>query len=72
MHFVTRAVPIDDIDGKSHKTELKSNHNHSTKLKIMPLVIYGLASTHTQTHIHDHIKAISRNQACHAQAACLV
>ena len=30
MHFVTRVTPIDDIDSKSHKTELKSSHNYST------------------------------------------
>jgi len=40
-HFVTRAMPIDDIDGKSHKTELESSRNHSTnqsyKVKITPL-----------------------------------
>ena len=30
MHFVTRATPVDDIDGKSHKIELKSSRNYST------------------------------------------
>ena len=29
-HFVTRAVPIHDIDCKSPKTELKSSRNYST------------------------------------------
>ena len=29
-HFVTRVTPIDDIDGKSHKMELKSSYNYST------------------------------------------
>ena len=47
-HFVTRVTPIDDIDGKSHKTELKSN---CSKVKIMPLVIYGLGGGHTHTSI---------------------
>ena len=28
-HFVTRVMPIDRINGKSHKTELKSSHNYS-------------------------------------------
>ena len=30
MHFVTRALPINDIDGKSYKTEVKSSRNYST------------------------------------------
>ena len=30
MHFVTRTTPINKIDGKSHKTELKSSRNYST------------------------------------------
>ena len=30
IHFVTRATPIDEIDGKSHKMEPKSFHNYST------------------------------------------
>ena len=29
-HFITRAAPIDDIDGKSHKIELKGSRNYST------------------------------------------
>ena len=29
-YFVTRTMPIDDIDDKSHKTELKSSKNYST------------------------------------------
>ena len=29
MHFATRVTPIDDIDGKSHKMELKSSRNYS-------------------------------------------
>ena len=30
LYFVTRATPIDDINSKSHKTELKSRYNYST------------------------------------------
>ena len=30
MHFVTRTMPINEIDGKSHKTELKSSRKYST------------------------------------------
>ena len=29
-HFATRVTPIDDIDGKSHKMELKISRNNST------------------------------------------
>ena len=29
-HFVTRVMPIDSIDSKSHKTELKSSCNYLT------------------------------------------
>ena len=28
--FVTRTTPIDDIDSKSYKTEVKSSRNYST------------------------------------------
>ena len=53
-HFVTWVTPIDDINGKSHKMELKSSRrlfNQSFKVKITPLVIYGLKGGHTHTHI---------------------
>ena len=74
-HFVTRVTPIDDIDVKSHKTELKSSRNYSTyqsfKVKITPLVIYSLGSGHTHTHTHTHCQneVISRNQARSAAGA---
>ena len=60
-------MPIDDIDGKSHKMELNSTHNYSTnhfQVKITPLVIYGLGGRHTyiNTRIHASMKVISRNQ----------
>ena len=42
---------MDDIDGKSHKTELKSSRNYSNKAKTIPLVIYGPGGVHT--HIHS-------------------
>ena len=29
-HFITRVMPIDDIDGKSHKIKLKSSRNYLT------------------------------------------
>ena len=40
MHFITRVMPINDIDGKSHKME-----------QITRLVIHGLGGVHTNTHI---------------------
>ena len=52
MHFVTMATPINNINGKSHKTKLKSSRNYSInriKVKVTPLVIYGLGGMHTQT-----------------------
>ena len=49
MHFATRAMPINDIDGNSHKTEQKSSHNYSTN-HTHALVIYGLGGIHTHTH----------------------
>ena len=50
MHFVTSTTPIDDIDGKSHKKEMKSTY----KAKIPPLVIYDLGGVHTHTYTHIH------------------
>ena len=60
MDFITRATPINDIDGKSHKMELKS----SFKVKITPLAINSFSGVHTQTHACiPAMKVISRNQA---------
>ena len=54
MHFVTSTTFIDEIDGKSHKTELKSSHYYSTN-RIKPLVIiYGLKAIHKHTCVHIH------------------
>ena len=50
MHFVARGTPIDDIDGKSYKTELKRKpqlFKQLYKIQITPLVIYGLGGVHT-------------------------
>jgi len=47
--FVTSAMPIDDIDGKCHKTELKSSRNHLTnQVKITPLGFYGYGGVHAR------------------------
>ena len=72
-HFVTRARPIDDIDGKSHKTKLKSSRNYSTNHfksnSCHYLYVCGLGGGHTHTHINTHtyfggMKVISRSQVC--------
>ena len=41
-HYVTSATPINYIDGKSHKTVLKSSRNYSTnhlRLRVMRLIL---------------------------------
>ena len=51
-------MSIDEIDGKSHKTELKSSYNYSTnriKSRLRQLVIYGLGGVHTHTHKHTFV-----------------
>ena len=57
-------MPIDEINDKSHKTERQQKlFNQSYKVKITPLVIYGLGGMHrhtdTHTHVHDRIKVIT-------------
>ena len=56
MHFVTRPMPIDDIDGKSHKLELKAAEiiQPITQSQIMPLVILW---PHGHTHTHTCISS---------------
>ena len=45
MHFITRAMPINDIDGTEKHPQLS---NELFEVKVTPLVIYGLgAYTHT-------------------------
>ena len=59
-------MPIDGIDGKSHKAGTEKQpqlFNQSYKAEIMSLVIYGhWVYTHTHTYI-PVMKVISRNQA---------
>ena len=52
MHFVTRATTIDNIDDKSHKTELKSRRNYSTNHRKCKSCHLGDRNTHTHTHTH--------------------
>ena len=51
-------MPIDDIDGKSHALNVTEKQpqlfNQSFKVKITPLIIYGLGGGRTHTHIHTH------------------
>ena len=60
MNFVSRATPIDDIDGKSYHGYVAEKQpplfNQSFKVKITLLVIYGLGGVHTRrfTHAHAH------------------
>ena len=58
MHFVFRAMSINDIGGKTHKTELKSSHNYSIIIsQNHPTNYVFMASgayTHTHTHTHTH------------------
>ena len=68
--FISRATPIDRIDG--HNLKLKSNRNHlskSYKIPIMLLVTYAPRGgyTHIYVHVYRHLvytctKVISGNQ----------
>ena len=53
MHFITRVMPIDDTNGKNHKTELKSL-NYAT--------CYLWPRGHTHTHTHACVRAYIRRQ----------
>ena len=45
MHFVTRVMPINEIDGKSYKTEVKSSRNYSTNyIKLKLKLVYSSVS----------------------------
>ena len=63
MHFVTKAMPIDCIDSKWHKLDLKGNQ--SRKIQIMPLIIYPLGGiytyilTQTHTRVQTHIQTLT-------------
>ena len=69
MHSVTRVTPIDDIDGKSHKTAAKiilpiiQSQNHAT------IVIYSLGGGHTHTHTNTPTLAELFQETRHAPAA---
>ena len=50
-HFITRATSIDDIDGKSQKTEPKSSRNYLGKhLSQTHATSYLWPGGHTHTH----------------------
>ena len=53
MYFITRATSINYIDGKGHKSELRSSRNDLTKsydVLITPLVIYGLGGSNSHCY----------------------
>ena len=55
MHFVTRATPMDDMNGKSHKMELKYSHDYSTNcIKSKSCHCLFMAQGHTHTHTDTH------------------
>ena len=59
MHFVSRAMPIDNIDGKSHKMELKSSHNYSAIIQSQNHATrysgpWERTHTHAQTYARTH------------------
>ena len=60
MYFVTGAMSINTIEGKSHKLELKSSTkyltNHVVKITLLVLGVY------THARIHIRMKEISKNQ----------
>ena len=58
-HFVTKAMPI---NGKSHKTELKSSRNYPTNYIKSKSHHQLFVTSQTYTHIYDRMKVISRNQ----------
>ena len=49
MHFVAKATPINDIDGKSHKTTVKQQKlfNQSYKVKITLLQLFMASGVYT-------------------------
>ena len=58
MHFAIRATPIKSINGKSHKTALKSSQNYSIKSKSHHQLFKALgAYTHTHTHARAYTSA---------------
>ena len=56
-HFVTRVTPIDEIDGKSHKTELKSSRNYSTNHLKSKSRHWLFIASGMETHTHMHTLA---------------
>ena len=47
---------IDDIDGKSHKTEVKAAAIIELIVKITPQIIYGLGGIHTHAYFRRRKK----------------
>ena len=67
MDFVNRAMPIDDINSKSHKTELKSSRklfSQSYEVEIVPPAIYGLEGVHTHEYAFAHQSGFKKPGVC--------
>ena len=70
MHCVTKATPIQFINGNKLKSCRMGSTNYTQPMShhITPLVINGPRGRHTGTQTHTHTDAwtetISRNQAC--------
>ena len=63
MHYVTKATPINFIDGKCHIKQLKAGKSRKTCLTnytqpishhMMPLVITALEGRHIHRHTHTY------------------
>ena len=67
-HFIAMATPINDIDGKSHKGEMKSSRNYSinhikskSRHKLfMAAEVYAYTYTYTFAHESDFKKLGAR------------
>ena len=81
MHFINRAMPIDDIDGKSHKAELKAAESIQSIIQSQNLATSYLClgdvhtsmhtrtctPTHTHTHTHTRTHTQETNMMSPAQ-----
>ena len=73
-HFITMATPINDIDGKSHKGEMKSGRNYSfnhikSKSRHKLFMAAGVY-THTYTYTFAHERDFKKPGARRLQHLC--
>ena len=50
--FISRATPIDRIDGKGHNLKLRNHLSKSYKVQIMLLVTYAPRGGYTHIYVH--------------------